>query len=89
VRAGEAQPEADGVADRGELVCVEGAAEGQQLGTFDGDQQEAVEETVGELGGGQVAQQFVFGDVSDDADVRGAGGGCPGRCRSWAAVVSV
>ena len=71
--AGEPQPEAGGVADLGELVGVEGASEWQQLGAVDSDEQKAIGEAVGELRGGEVAQQFVLGDVADDPDVRGAG----------------
>ena len=56
-----------------EVGAGEAAAERQQLAAADGDEEEAVEEPVGELGGVEVAQQLVFGDVRDDPDVRGAG----------------
>ena len=55
-----------------ELGAGEAAAERQQLAALDGDEQETVEEPVGELGRVEVAQQLVFGDVRDDPDVRGA-----------------
>ena len=67
-----------GVGERGgelgsesvEIGSGEVSAERQQLAAADGDEEEAVEEAVGELGGVEVAQQFVFGDVRDDPDVR-------------------
>ena len=72
-QGGEAQSGQNGGADPGELVAGEAAAERQFLAALDGDDEEAVEEAVGELGRGDVAQQLVFGDVPDDRDVRVAG----------------
>ena len=69
VLGGEAQREADGVADLGEPL-VERAAERQELGALDGDEQEAIGEPVREFGRGQVAKQLIAGDVPDDRDVR-------------------
>lgn len=51
---------------------------GQQPDATAGDQEEAVEEAVGELDGGGVVAQLGGGDVADDADVRGGRG--RGRC---------
>ena len=46
---------------------------GSSFERCDGDDEEAVEEAVGELGRGEVAEQLVFGDVADDPDVRVGG----------------
>ena len=73
MRAGEAQRLSDGICDPGELVGVDRAAERQQLGAVDRDEQETILKAIGKLGRGEVAQQLVFGDVPDDPDVRGTG----------------
>ena len=56
-----------------EIAAGELPAERQQLGALDGDDQETVEEPVGEFGCGEIAQQLVFGDMADDPDVRVGG----------------
>ena len=48
------------------------AALGQQSHAAAGDDQEAVQEAVGELEGSGAVAQLCGGDVPDDADVRGA-----------------
>ena len=67
---GEAQRQAYRVADLGEPGAVERAAERQELGALDRDEQEAIGEPVRQLGRGQVTKQLIAGDVTDDADAR-------------------
>ncbi len=76
--AGKPQAETDGVADLRELLGVDRAAERQQLGAVDRQDEEAIEEAVGELGRGQVAQRsklLPFGSAIDHdqlAEIRDA-----------------
>ena len=66
--------------DRGEVLPQAGAFQGFGVAAF-GEQpragtpdQEAVEESVGELDGGGVPGELGLGDVADDRDVRAGGG---------------
>lgn len=69
VLGGEPQRHAHGVADLGESLGVERAAEGEELGALDCDEQVAVGEAICQLGGGQIAKQLIAGDVRDNPDV--------------------
>jgi hypothetical protein len=70
VLGGEAQRQADGVADVGEAFLIERAAERQEFRALHGDQQVAVGEPVREFGRCQVAEQLIAGDVTEDRYVR-------------------
>jgi hypothetical protein len=65
------------VTDVVEVVAGESAAERQLFAAPHGEDHEAVEEPVRELGPRDEPQQLVFGDVADDRDVRaGRAHGC-------------
>ena len=80
---------------RGEVLLQAGpferfgvAAFGQQPDAAARDDQEPVQESVGELDGGGVAGELGLGDVADDRDVRAGGGRRrgPGQQRERPAV---